>query len=60
MDVLKMLIDLAFLVSTLRLFHLFKQCGENVLLKCFVLDWIGLIMEADTDLRKEIQMPYFL
>ena len=60
MDVLKMLIDLAFLVSTLRLFHLFKQRGGNVLLKCFVLDWIGLIMEADTDLRKEIQMPYFL
>ena len=37
-----MLIDLAFLISTLSLFHSFTQYGKNVLLKDFVLVGTGL------------------
>ena len=47
-----MLIDLAFLIATLTLFHSFIQYGKNVLLKDFVLVGTGLIIEADDDLRK--------
>ena len=41
---LKMLIDLAFVMPTLSLFHSFIQNGKNVLLKDFVLVGTGLIM----------------
>ena len=41
---LKMLIDLAFVIPTLSLFHSFVQNGKNVLLKDFVLVGTGLIM----------------
>ena len=41
---LKMLIDLAFVIPTLSLFHSFIQNGKNVLLKDFVLVGTGLIM----------------
>ena len=44
-----MLIDLAFLISTLSLFHLFMQ---YVPLKDFVLVGSGLIIEVDDDLSK--------
>ena len=37
-----MLIDLAFLISTLSLFHSFIQYGKNVLLKDFALVGTGL------------------
>ena len=47
-----MLIDLAFLISTLSLFHLFMQYGKNVPLKDFVLVGSGLIIEVDDDLSK--------
>ena len=47
-----MLIDLAFLIPTLSLFHSFIQYGKNVPLKDFVLVGTGLIIEADDDLRK--------
>ena len=47
-----MLIDLAFLIPTLSLFHSFIQYGKNVLLKDFVLVESGLIIEADYDLSK--------
>ena len=50
-DVLKILTDLAFLISTLMLFHSFTQHGKNVFLYNFVLDGIYFIMEADADLR---------
>ena len=54
-DFLKMLIDLAFLIPTLSLFHLFIQYGKNVLLKNFVLVGTGLIIKADEIfLRREI------
>ena len=54
-DFLKMLIDLAFLIPTLSLFHLFVQYGKNVLLKNFVLVGTGLIIKADEIfLRREI------
>ena len=43
-DFLKILIDLAFLIPTLSLFHSFIQYGKNVLLKDFALVGIGLIM----------------
>ena len=49
---LKMLIDLAFLIPNLRLFHSFIQYGKNVPLKDFVLFGSGLIIEADDDLSK--------
>ena len=47
-----MLIDLAFLIPNLRLFHSFIQYGKNVPLKDFVLVGSGLIIEADDDLSK--------
>ena len=49
-----MLIDLAFLIPTLSLFHSFIQYGKNVLLMDFVLVGTGLIIEAEDDLEKEI------
>ena len=59
---LKMLIDLAFLIPTLRLFHSFIQCGKNVHLfiqygknihlKDFLLVGSGLTIEVDDDLSK--------
>ena len=49
MDFLKMLIDLAFLIPTLCLFHLFVQYGKNVPLKDFVLVGSGLIIEAENN-----------
>ena len=45
-----MLIDLAFLIPTLSLFHSFIQNGKDVLLKNFVLIGTGFIIEADYDL----------
>ena len=50
-DVLKILSDLAFLISILSLFHSFMQYGQNVFLKDFVLDGIDVIIEVDADLR---------
>ena len=47
-----MLINLAFLIPTLSLFHLFIQYGKNVILKDFVPVGSGLIIEADDDLSK--------
>ena len=47
-----MSIDLAFLIPTLTLFHLFIQYGKNVLLKDFVLVGTVLIMEVDDDLNR--------
>ena len=47
-----MLIDLAFLIPTLSLSHLFMQYGKNVPVKDFVLVGSGLIIEADDDLSK--------
>ena len=47
-----MLIDLAFLISTLSLFHSFIQYGKNVPLKDFVLVGNGFIIEADDDPSK--------
>ena len=52
-DFLKMLIDLAFLIPTLSLFHSFIQYGKNVPLKDFVLVGSGLIIKADDDLSKQ-------
>ena len=43
-DFLKILIDLAFLIPTLSLFHSLIQYGKNVPLKDFVLVGIGLIL----------------
>ena len=51
-DFLNMLINLAFLIPTLSLFHLFIQYGKNVILKDFVPVGSGLIIEADDDLCK--------
>ena len=48
-----MLIDLAFLIPTLSLFHSFIQYGKNVPLKDFVLVGSGLIIKADDDLSKQ-------
>ena len=47
-----MLIDLAFLIPTWSLFHLFIQYGKNFPLKDFVLGGSGLIIEADNGLSK--------
>ena len=41
-----MLIDLAFLIPTLSLFHSFIEDGKNILVGS------GLIIEADDDLSK--------
>ena len=49
---LKALTDLEFLVSTVRLFHLFMQYEKKVFVKDFVLDKEGLIKEVDTDLKE--------
>ena len=51
-DLLKMLIDLVFLIPTLSLFHSFKQYTKNVPLKDFILVGSGLMIEADNDLSK--------
>ena len=50
-EFLKILSDLALLISTLRLFYSFMQHGKNVFLKDFVFDGIAFIIEADADLR---------
>ena len=50
-EFLKILSDLAFLISTLRLFHSFIQYGKIVFLKDFVLNGTDFIIEADADLR---------
>ena len=50
-EFLKILSDLAFLISTLRLFHSFMQYGQNVFFKDFVLDGIDFLIEANADLR---------
>ena len=48
----KALTDLEFLISTVRLFHLFMQYGKKVFSKDFVLDKEGLITGADADLKE--------
>ena len=50
-DFFKVLTDLEFLISTVRLFHSFMQYGKKVFLKDFVLEKRGLITEANTDLK---------
>ena len=45
----KMLIDLAFPIPTLSLFHSFVKYGKDVLLKDFVLAGIDLIIDTDDD-----------
>ena len=47
-----MLIDLAFLLPTLSLFHSFTQYGKNVPSKDFALVESGLTIEADDDHNK--------
>ena len=47
-DTLKMLIDLAFLIPTLSLFHSFMQYGKNALLKDVTL----VVIKTDEDLSK--------
>ena len=44
--------DLAFLMSALRLFHLFMQKGKNVFLKDLLLDQNGLSLDDAADLKK--------
>ena len=51
-DFLKMLIDLAFLIPTLSLFHSFIKFRKNVPLKDFVPVGSGLAIEADDDIGK--------
>ena len=46
-----MLTDLAFLISTLSLFHLFIQYGKNIFLKDFFHVGTGLLIEVDDDLN---------
>ena len=46
-----MLIDLAFLISTVRLFHSFTQYGKKDFLNDFVLEGKGLIAEVEADLK---------
>ena len=48
-----MLIDLAFLMPTVSLFHSFIQYGKNVLLKDFVLVGTFFIIEVDDDLNTQ-------
>ena len=50
-DFLKMLIDLAFLISTVRLFHSFIQYGIKDFLNDFVLEGKGLIAKVEADLK---------
>ena len=47
-----MLIDLAFLLPTLRLFHSFIQYGKNVPSKDFAVVGSGLTIETDDDHNK--------
>ena len=47
-----MLIDLAFPIPTLSLFHSFIQYRKNVPLKDFILVGSGIMIEADNDLSK--------
>ena len=47
-----MLIDLALLILTVRLFHSFIQYGKKDFLNDFVLEGKGLIMEVEADLRR--------
>ena len=51
-NLFKALTDLEFLISTVRLFHLFMQCRKKVFLKDFVLGKGGLITEVDTDIKE--------
>ena len=46
-----MLIDLAFLISAVRLFHSFIQYGKKYFLNDFVLEGKGLIAEVEADLK---------
>ena len=46
-----MLIDLAFLISAVRLFHSFIQYGKKDFLNDFVLEGKGLIAEVEADLK---------
>ena len=46
-----MLIDLAFLISTVRLFHSFTQYGEKDFLSDFVLEGKGLIVVVEAALK---------
>ena len=46
-----MLIDLAFLVLTVRLFHSFIQYRKNNFLNDFVLEGKGLMAEVEADLK---------
>ena len=48
---LKILIDLAFLVSVARLFHSLMQNGKTVFLDVFVLVGIGRVIVLDADLN---------
>ena len=48
---LKILIDLAFLKSVLRMLHSFMGLGKNAFSKDFVLDKMGFILEAIAYLR---------
>ena len=50
-NLFKILTDLEFLVSTVRLFHSFMKYRKNVFLKEFLLGKKGLITEADTDIK---------
>ena len=47
-----MLIDLALLILTVRLFHSFIQYGKKDFLNDFVLEGKGRIMEVEADLRR--------
>ena len=47
-----MLIDLAHLILTVRLFHSFIQYGKKDFLNDLVLEGKGLIMEVEADLRR--------
>ena len=46
-----MLIDLAFLISTVRLFHSFMQNRKKDMLNNFVLEGKGLMAEVEADLK---------
>ena len=46
-----MLIDLAFLISTVRLFQSFIQYGKKDFLNDFVLEGKGPIAEVEADLK---------
>ena len=46
-----MLMELAFLILSVRLFHSFIQYGKNDFLNDFVLGGKGLIVEVKADLK---------